>query len=633
MSRFVTSLPVAVVVCVAGFVAPAFAQRANSAQPVDGAFQPVSLMAAAHGELQGVVTDDRGEPLAGAVVSALGATTAFAVTDRAGRFSFRTLPAGPYLVRAHLQGYVPARAQIVQIHGAARATSLLSLARRASPDAPAEILAAGVADVAQPQSSAAGESHDHGETAWRLRHLKRSVLREAETGVLTADDDHSFLVDSLEAIGRAMGYSARLASAMFDDVSLSGEVNLLTTRSFDSPQDLFSTNGGAPRGVAFVSLDAPTSAGDWNIRGAMTQGDLASWIVAGSYLRRPGTAHQYEAGMSYSMQRYEGGNLAALAAVADGSRNAGTVYAYDTWRVVPGLTVNYGARYAQYDYLEDDGQFSPRMSVTVSPTPPLRLRATVQHRETAPGAEEFNPREALGVWLPPERTFSPLSARRGFRPERLDHYEVAAEHDMGGGIVMGVRTFRQRIEDQIVTLFGVALPGEAVADVGHYYVASAGDVDAHGWGISVSRPLAGHVRGSIDYTRTDAEWTRMSPDWRVLSVVARSALRTEAETVHDLTASVQTDVPVTATRVFLLYKINSGFAAPDAETRTGGIGKRFDVQVNQALPFLNFTSAQWEMLFTVRNLFRDDLLGTSTYDELLVVKPPKRVVGGLTVRF
>jgi hypothetical protein len=51
------------------------------------------------------------------------------------------------------------------------------------------------------------------------------------------------------------------------------------------------------------------------------------------------------------------------------------------------------------------------------------------------------------------------------------------------------------------------------------------------------------------------------------------------------------------------------------------------------LPFLNFTSAHWEALVTVRSLFRDDLAEASIYDELLVVKPPKRVVGGLTVRF
>ena len=57
------------------------------------------------------------------------------------------------------------------------------------------------------------------------------------------------------------------------------------------------------------------------------------------------------------------------------------------------------------------------------------------------------------------------------------------------------------------------------------------------------------------------------------------------------------------------------------------------MQVNQALPFLNFTNAQWEMLVAVSNLFRDDWARRSVYDELLVVRPPKRVLGGVTVRF
>jgi len=57
------------------------------------------------------------------------------------------------------------------------------------------------------------------------------------------------------------------------------------------------------------------------------------------------------------------------------------------------------------------------------------------------------------------------------------------------------------------------------------------------------------------------------------------------------------------------------------------------VQVNQALPFLNFVTTEWEMLVAVRNLFRDPVSDGSVYDELLVVRPPKRIVGGLMVRF
>ena len=36
-----------------------------------------------------------------------------------------------------------------------------------------------------------------------------------------------------------------------------------------------------------------------------------------------------------------------------------------------------------------------------------------------------------------------------------------------------------------------------------------------------------------------------------------------------------------------------------------GLDSRFDVQVRQALPFMDFSTAKWEMLIGVRNFFRD----------------------------
>jgi outer membrane receptor protein involved in Fe transport len=385
--------------------------------------------------------------------------------------------------------------------------------------------------------------------------------------------------------------------------------------------------------VAFLSLQAPTPIGDWSMRGAITQGDLSSWVLAGSYVRRAPAEHRYEAGFSYAMQRYQGGNAVALAAVAEGGRNAGTVYAYDHWTIVPGATLSYGARYASYDYLDRDGLFSPSVSFAVEPAPGFRVRTSVSRLMQAPGADEFVPPAALSVWLPPERTFSPLSVRRGFRPERVDHVELATEHALPNDLVLGLRTFRQQVDDQIVTIFGAMLPHSAAADLGHYFVASAGDVNAYGWGASLSRPLGGRMRGSVDYTLTRAEWVRRSPDFEMLALTARSTLRAKSERLHDITTSLRSVLPITATRVFVLYRLNTGFAQRDAVADGSRIGRRFDVQVNQALPFMNFSGAQWEMLLTVRNLFREDLLDGSVYDELFVVKPPKRVVGGLTVRF
>ncbi|MBI4266308.1 MAG: TonB-dependent receptor [Acidobacteria bacterium] len=627
MTRRITLCPLAAAVCLAATAGPASAQL-GPRQPLLPVAQVASISQA---DLRGLVLDERGRPLANAVVSALGATTAFAVSDGDGRFVIRNLPFGPYLVRAHLQGYLPARGRIIQVDQSSHGVSTIALTRRGDEAEAPQVLTAGVgpADVAAGAGDESG-THDHSETAWWLRHLPRSVLKDATTAIDLTDDD-SFLETPFSGLGWAVGTPARVATSLFSEIPFSGQVNLLTRTSFDRPQDLFSAERWLPGGVAFLTLEAPTGGGDWTMRGAITQGDLSSWILAGSYVRRPSGAHRYQAGMSYGMQRYQGGNADALAAVSDGGRNVGAMYAYDDWAVNSRLSVSYGAKYARYDYLATRGLLSPRASVTVAPAPhdTFRVRATLSRRAVAPGAEEFIP-PSTGLWLPPERTFSTISTRNAFVPEHIDHLEVAAERSWAGDILVGVRAFRQNVDDQLVTLFGVGLPDRAAASVGHYYVASGGDVDARGWGVSVSREVSEGIRASVDYTRVDSTWSRRPPDVALLSSAAASVLRDE-EHIHDVTTSFESLVPVTDTRLFVVYKVNTGFA--DASAPGARAGTRFDVQVNQSLPFMNFTSAQWEMLVAVRSLFREALLDASVYDELLVLRPPKRIVGGVTVRF
>src|SRR5262249_8269182 len=108
---------------------------------------PVAHVASlAPGSILGVVQDERGLPVAGAFVSALGNTTSVVVTDRTGRFELRTLTPGPYLLRAHLSGYVASRGQVVEVHSSMRSTSSIALRRSASASTTTTppILAAGL---------------------------------------------------------------------------------------------------------------------------------------------------------------------------------------------------------------------------------------------------------------------------------------------------------------------------------------------------------------------------------------------------------------------------------------------------------------------------------------------------------
>jgi outer membrane receptor protein involved in Fe transport len=295
------------------------------------------------------------------------------------------------------------------------------------------------------------------------------------------------------------------------------------------------------------------------------------------------------------------------------------------------LTIGYGGHYAHYDYLLEPAHFSPRVSATVALTERTHLRGVATRRVSAPGAEEFLPPSNSQV-LPPQRTFSPLT-RAGFLAEDTQHYEVGVDRVLDG-ITVGVRAFQQTIGDQQVTIFGLRSDASQPAEIGHYVVGSAGDVDIRGWGVSVTHALTPNVRGSFDYSMADAEWAgARSIDRARLARTMPSALRDATERVHDLTTSVETEFPQSATRLFVLYKLNNAYIRADGSETRPGLDGRWDVQVIQSLPFMNFTSAEWEMLVGVRNLFREAFAETSVYDELLVARPPKRLVGGITVKF
>jgi hypothetical protein len=589
---------------------------------------------AVRGSITGTVSDEGGDPLRGAMVSALGVAIATSVTDDRGHFALDALPAGEYVVRAHMSGFAASARQMVRV-GVSPSVYRFQLRKldvvSSAPVAARPIMAAGfelpLGTQPDPSKAAEGTDHPHSETAWRLRHIKRSILKNTSNSVVLAGADAPVPAPSL--VSRVPG---SVVSSIFTDLPLSGEVNLLTTGAA-GPGNMFS-EVGVPRGVAYLALGVATGGGDWAIRAAMSEGDLSSWIVAGAFASRGSGAHSYNFGLSYSTQEYQGGTRAALTtAVTDGSRNVGELYGGDRWFVTERIALEYGGRYAHYDYLEQRGLFSPRVGVIVEPLKGTRVRAAVAQRMLAPGAEEFLSPQAAGPWLPPERTFAALGGPGDtdvFRIERARSFEIGLEREFGETYVLGLRRFYQSVDDQLVTLFGLNMPS-GPQSVGHYYVASAGAVDAAGWAFRVSTPPSRPLRGSIDYSVTRARWISRG-DMAALAPWVPAAIRSESEDLHDVTTSLETEIEETATRVFVVYKINTGYTRSDTMRARPGLDARFDLQVNQALP-LAIAGTKWEVLFGVRNLFRDPSDPASVYDELLVLRPPKRLVGGVLVKF
>ncbi len=615
------------------------------------------------GRLVGVVTDTAGAPVEATLVSATGpAGVSLAVCDADGRFEFRALRPGTYLLRTHVAGLGAAWRSVVEVRPGLATNHPVTLRRRVPASSPPTFLAAGFGSLGSPldapDDSGAGVQpdavvpepeaeteptgggstapHDDSEKAWRLRRTRRSVLKDSGVDLVRAGDGRG---------GSLIAVTPRLAAnrAMSDARStfpVSGQLHLLTRATVDSSTQLRSTDI-LPGQIAYASVGGPEHNSRWRLRGAMMTGDAGSWVLSGTYVAAPAETHALSVGLSYSRQHVptevNRESLSPTAALLedvetpDFSREVGAVSVQGRWDASRHVTLDYGTSVARYGYLPNDGLVSPNAVVTVEPLDRTRVRVAVAQNMLAPGAEEFLP-PADGVWLPPERTFALLSRTDSLRAERSQHFEVAVERDLGRASTVGVRRFYQDVDDQTVALFGVR-PQVAVSSADHYYLTSAAGVNSEGWGLMFSHTLAGRVRGTVDYSLTHADWAPWAASG--LSPQTVGIFRTGTERFHDVTTSIETEIPETATEVFVLYRVNSAFSVVDADTAalTSGLDGRFALRVRQTLPFSPVEGSDWEVLVDIRSLFREQVLGASVYDELLVASPPKQVVGGLVVHF
>ncbi|HSK09478.1 MAG TPA: TonB-dependent receptor [Vicinamibacterales bacterium] len=617
MNRLLT-LAATTVVAGLAWTTPAEAQPRASA--LGDEHRLARMTSGASGLIEGVVVDERGAPLPGVTVSALGSVTALAVTDRRGGFTLKALPPGEYVVRAHLAGFAPSPREFVRVGPGRSAKFSATLERSGPTEAWTPVLAAGFGPTGDREAGPGGDTDEESEKTWRLRHLRRSILKGTTERVALADEEEHDRGGGFSLITRAVGSSADFIA----DLPLTGAVNFLTSGSFDAPDGAV-TATSAVRRTAFVSIGGPAFGhGDWEAQ-VMTQGGLGSWFVAGSYQTRAPSSHLFDLGVTYSTQRFTSGSRWPLSAESDGVRSAGMVYGVDRWTLSPKVTLTYGGRYAHYDYLPA-GLFSPQVHVGVAPAEGLLLTGSASRRMLAPGAEEFVPPLHTGLWVPPEHSFN---AAARLDPEATGHYEIGVEQDIWRDVVVTVRAFVQRTSHQQLALFDTGRFQQV--RTGHYEVTDSGNLEARGWTVGLSGSPWRGTRGSVAYSTAAAEWVVRPPartDMLLVGIGPRSR-----ERIHDLTTRVESEIPPTATTVVFTYKLNSAFARQTGEGVQPGLDGRFEVRIMQPLPFLDFTSAHWEALVGFRNLFRDATADASIYDELLVVGPPKRVVGGLMVRF
>lgn len=554
------------------------------------------------GGAQGFV-EDAGTPVSGALVSVfgkgLGGAGLFTFSDEDGRFALPALPAGSYTLRtlAHNRRSAARRITVLPNQRAYFAVNL------ATPPLGQSALGEGVevaAEAGAPEPSAAAtpvtRSEATRELRWRVRHRRRSVLEEREAG----DSD---VTRRAELAATSPAQSAELGGRL--DV-----VAAATALGEDAAASVWDM----PTGLGLLRLDGRLADNvTWSLGGLLAENDDRAWRMATEFVIEPGRGHQIEVGTGY-------GSGALRSTSRDGrvgglsEGGAGVLFARDTFAFGPGWEMSAGVRWSYLGFLRDDNYFDPSGAVAWR-----RGRHSVQASAAvhtlSPGGDLLTLSSLSNA---PSVTYAEMDA--GLRAERVTRYELALASG-AGALTLGARAFREGTRDQLVNLFD---------EQDGLRIANAPGVVSTGFGVSLARRLGPAVSGSVEYA---AGVARRGPGaWAEAALPgdeAAARLFSGDARFQDVVARLETLLDRSDTRVVAYYRINV-LTPEDGASHTQ---TRFDVQLNQGLPFMTtLTRADWELLVAFRNLFYEESEG-GVLDEAAVRNPPKRVVGGISVRF
>ncbi len=576
------------------------------ARVTDGLGRPAGGIGAG---IQGVVRDEAGQAVSGVSILAMGATLAAVRSDSRGRFLLLLAP-GEYILRAVRDGYLSTVRESVLVGPQAPIERDITLTRVAPDEA----------------SSADAADHAHTELSWRLRHMTRSVLREHAAVTLPAEDEATrVFAPRASLLDWVVDGSARAATSFLSGTDFRGEVNFLTMSLVAG--EFGSAPLSVPRGSASVIVGAPVgSHGDWAVRAAMAADDLSSWTLAGDYSTHANQVHAFRLGMAFSTQTSVTARAALPSIAEPGTRRVGSAYISDSWRARPDLVLQYGVQVDRYDYLATPDLVSPTVGARLAVWPTATITTKVSRRLIAPGADEFRPPATSGPWLPPQRTFSTLMPETPLHAEAVQRSELGLEYGLEWPAPSVVRISRyfESVDGQFATLFGL----DAESEVGHYYVAPAGNPYLEAWALGFESRLGAQARAAIQYTVGHAGWRRLAAHSPILPVDAEAT----TERVHDVAVSFDGTLPRTSTQVSFAYRLNTYLLERDRSDRPGAAG-RFNVEVRQELPYQPIRGGSLNLVLGVRTMFRGLTDDASFFDELLTVAPPMRLVCGVQVGF
>ena len=238
--------------------------------------------------------------------------------------------------------------------------------------------------------------------------------------------------------------------------------------------------------------------------------------------------------------------------------------------------------------------------------------------------------------------FRSMAAQRSMRLQTGAHYELSEHASIAG------RVFREDTTDQLIREFASGPIGG-----GHFDVANAGAWRAYGVGVQLARDMAPITR-RLDLALR-AAWSAAFVEGRIAEQPDAVATQADASLraavpgvavtalvpgvpvlVQDLSVEGVARIRPSGTRiqgaVRWIFHPDLAPGLASAAVAAAPHTTRFDVEFIQRMPF-STRGAEWEFSVAIRDLFFRDMAERAFLDELAVARAPKRIIGGLAVRF
>ena len=425
-----------------------------------------------------------------------------------------------------------------------------------------------------------------------LRQRRRSVLNERERAIAEARDA---LLSS--------------ASPSFEAAGLSGRLDLLTlSPGVDTAADL---DDAIPNGAGLVRVAGQlTGALSFALTGLAADSAATTWRAGAEFEITAGDRNRIEVGAVYGTRWNANGT--PIGGEVD-RRSVGAFRLVHALQVLDGVTTRVGGRFVDAPFLASARSVDPEVSIYIENTEheaPARsyLRFDFAGDTLFPGLEVVSSEgdlialaEGLPVFardLKSQRTWT-RAAAAGFRGKT-----VRAE---------------ARIEDQAVSNALLVMPSS---------VSGAPAV----WNGSRDRAQI----ASIMLEKTFADGQAQAAIQYGYGHFANSASYAgQPGDFHQLTSRLDAFARRSGTGIAVFHRLHDGAAVVSAHgaPRSRMRAQRYLVEVRQNVPFLpELLGADMALLVSLRNVYYDDIERRSV-DEFAVLTPPRRVTGGIRVKF